>query len=243
MKKDRILPKSITKNLIQFDYLKKSIKDLDDEITDDYYSNRQRFLDHLDKEIEKQRWSFLKEIRIRTLISTTDYKVKLNIQSGVNAIKSSSQTIKSLKGTSVQRIIVEKYLKSYADVLIHMAQTYEDYYPKSDIKLEISIRDSNLKKHVFEDQLLLFKDVNSRLVNSGLIRFESGTYTWLGKKNELVDFCRELNKRRILNISIKLNKHIKFFEDYYNLEVGDQSKPSKYKLREINSTKFSYLFY
>ena len=66
-----------SKGRVIFHYMKNSLTEIDNELTDDFYQNREKYLAHLDEVIENQRKFFLKDLTIRTLRSTTDFKVKL----------------------------------------------------------------------------------------------------------------------------------------------------------------------
>ncbi|EAR02020.1 hypothetical protein [Maribacter sp. HTCC2170] len=221
--------------------MKNSLIEIDNELTDEFYQNREEYLAHLDEVIENQRKFFLKDLTIRTHRSTTDFKVKLMVKSYVSNINRSAKSLKSLKGNDAQRIIIERYSKSYRDTLTYMAQYYGDYFPQTEIEALTTIKNKKLEKHIFQDKLMKFKEVNSKAVEYGLVGFDNSGYFWMGKKNELVDFCRVLNSNSILNKNISLTNHIHFFEDFYNLNVGDQSKPSKFNKRSLDLNKFNHL--
>lgn len=226
--------------LVKFNYLIKSIQDIDDKLTNDYYVNREEFIRKLDEIIFDDRKLFLEALTIRILRANSDFKVKEIIRSYVTLINRSAQMLKSIKGKDAQRIIIDRYSNSYTETKAYLAIRYEGYYPQTEMESLSAIRNKNLEIHIFQDQILKFKEINSRVVEYGFAKYENGSYFWKGKKNELVDFCRVLNSNSILNKNIKLTKHIHFFEDFYNVNVGDQYKPNKF--RTLDLTKFKHLF-
>ena len=101
---------------------------------------------------------------------------------------------------------------------------------------------NGLNKYFFDDDIEKFKEMESRLKDSGMLKRIGRQSIWQGKKVQLVDLCRALKEQPIVRLRIEISRLIKFMEERYQVNTGDQSKPSKYNKRPFIKTKFDYLF-
>lgn len=91
-----------------------------------------------------------------------------------------------------------------------------------------------------------FLEIENRLIENEFLEKSEFELTWKKKKVELVNFCRELfEKGYIKKMSIDnekaITKLITFFEHRYNINTGDQKKPTK-RNKNIDETVFINIF-
>ena len=100
-------------------------------------------------------------------------------------------------------------------------------FVKDDLKT-IILRD--FVEDFYKKELELFKQ-----------NYFNNQHTWNKPKRELVIFCKVIESRRytIKPAANMLPKIIKFFEKRYNINVGDQRKPSKHDLYKFDNNDFN----
>lgn len=81
-------------------------------------------------------------------------------------------------------------------------------------------------------KILMLGYVND-FFNSETTLQEEGQYLknnkWIKEKKELIIFCKVIMERGYIKPIISLKKVFNFFENRYNIKLGDQTKPSKHK--------------
>lgn len=102
---------------------------------------------------------------------------------------------------------------------------------------------SLLKQFMPHEKTNRFLQIEDRLIeHKYLIKDEIGL-KWNRKKNELVNFCRFLESEGFLKQHKKISLLIKFLEDRYDTNVGDQRKENKFdKDRDLKS-EFEFINY
>jgi hypothetical protein len=100
----------------------------------------------------------------------------------------------------------------------------------------------NLEKLIFSDDIIKFREIEQRLIESEWIIKEKEILQWVKKKVDLIDFCRVLKKEKISRPHAKISKLISFFEERYCIDTGDQKKPSKYSKRQLKAFNYNFFF-
>lgn len=173
--------------------------------------------------IYKAQQLYLKDIEKGLLNASTDFKIKRSITHKIETIQSAIHFLLQLKLNKIQAIVREEYLKSYRKTLIHIHNEYEAYIPK--------VVDTGLNKFIIHSKITQLLTIENQLIEYDFIQKSADKLYWntaRGYKVKLVNFCRLLKAKGYINEYMTIEKVIDFFEKRYNMNTGDQSKPSKF---------------
>lgn len=176
----------------------------------------------INQEINKSKQKFIKELETTLLTINTDLQIKHWLNIFLSDLQDSITSLNNLKLNPIQKIVKTLYLNSYNKSIKCIQLKYREYLPTEE--------DSNLDKILVHSKVNKFRSIETELIHRNYI-FKRGKLFWndqKGFKVKLVNFCRILKNKGYTNEHLKIGKVISFFEDRYNIDTGDQAKPSKF---------------
>lgn len=196
--------------------------------------------------IEEMDEYYLTNIQEAALNSKTEFQLKELLNHEHNQIKNAITQVKKLKLNKIQQVVADIYLESFTSCLISFEDKYSDYIRISDKENEENPLYKNLSKYIFDDNINELKELEQKLIDNNYLTLNpDSTFSWIGKKTELVDFVRVLRNQKypIMREKIDKTKGFKFFEERYNTKLNDLRKKSKYKARPLSLIfKYDFLF-
>jgi hypothetical protein len=98
---------------------------------------------------------------------------------------------------------------------------------------------------LIHNKLDCFLTLETELIERDFIIKSGDTLQWSSKKGfkiKLVSFCRLLEYHKYINKFVDIKRVIDFLEKRYNIEIGDQKKPSKYDKQSIKIIEADFFF-
>jgi hypothetical protein len=131
----------------------------------------------------------------------------------------------------------------YVDVAQNcLPQDFFNVLSKSqESKEETVTKDDKILKYILPDEAYKFYEFERKLIESDWIIPSGNSMLWDVNKNSLIDFCRILKNKKILRPNKNPQDLARFLEVRYNIDIGDQIKPSKYKHRMLKHSEFHFL--
>lgn len=176
----------------------------------------------INQEINKSKQKFIKELETTLLTVDTDFQIKHWLNIFLTDLQDSITLLKKLELNPIQKIVQTLYLNSYNESIKTIQFKYKDYLPNEE--------NSNLEIILVHSKINKFLSIETELIRRQYI-FKKGELFWndqKGYKVRLVNFCRILKNKGYTNEHLRLGKVISFFENRYNINVGDQRKKSKF---------------
>ena len=176
----------------------------------------------INEELNKSKEKFIKELESTLLTVNTDFQIKHWLNIFLTDLQESITSLNNLELNSIQKIVKTLYTKSYKESIKSIQLKYRDYLPSEE--------NSNLDKILVHSKIDKFLSIETELIRRDYL-FKRGKLFWndqKGFKVRLVNFCRILKNKGYTNEHLRIGKVISFFEDRYNIDTGDQAKPSKF---------------
>lgn len=173
---------------------------------------------------ESQKYFIEEDINHDVLHANTNFQIKHYLSLYLNDLEESIRLIKSLKLNKIQTLVGKEYIISYKKTIDYINKTYFDYIPK--------VEDESLEKIILHNKINKLLTIESDLIKKGYISKSGSRLYWnpkRGYKVKLVNFCRLLLVKGYIKEYFEIGKVIAYFEDRYNLDTGNQAKPSKFK--------------
>ena len=171
---------------------------------------------------------------------STELQIERCIQRFVHSINESLIFLESTKFNKVQGIVKDVFIVSYIRTLGDLRSKYAKYWPRAESR-KYSNADKSLEEFIFPDDVKTFKDMEMKLISLSWIEGYDEQMCWKKKKNLLIDFCRLLQKKKVLRLNKKPQDLARFLQARYKINIGDQIKPSKYNKRFLDESKFYFL--
>ncbi|MCG2610023.1 hypothetical protein LZZ90_00710 [Flavobacterium sp. SM15] len=197
------------------------------------------FKDELFEIIEAQEAEFKADLDKLLSSSTSDISFKINLRECIQMLNQSMGSLGSITVNRVQKVAVDLYRKSYVRVLKELKVKYQEFAPELFIAQDST--DKEDFKRYFENpsavqKLIVFE---KKLQDKGYLNED---LVWQKDKIDLVKFflfC--VNKEMIKKIFAQKTDVLRFFEERYSIELGDQKKPSKFKKLKNYRAEFYFL--
>ncbi|MBZ9788198.1 hypothetical protein LB456_12080 [Psychroflexus sp. CAK57W] len=196
-------------------------------------------LDLQNRVIELQE-HYLSQISNILLHQSTDLQIKHELNHITEDIRKAITKLEDLETNKAQTVLKELLLRSYKEALEKINSYYPNYLPKIS-KPFLSIEDEKLNEFIYSDDLKKFKQLELNLISSSWVEVKGGLLFWKKNKNKLVDLGRFLKEKKILRENKLVPKFIRFLEERYNIDTGDQAKPNKYEKRKLKSYDYEFL--
>ena len=213
-------------------YLKWDINYLDTHLT------TSDFEDDIKQGVQKDKEHYLEKLEDKLLNLYTELQIKNELNKFLEQVIKSIEALKRLKVNKYQKITINVYLESYRDILIYLNSKYENYLPKPKTN-------SFLEKFINHSKTTNFLTLETNLIERGFIQKVNNRLYWSNKKGykiKMINFCRLLEHHNYLNQYLTVGKLIKFLEKRYNINVGEQAKPSKYLTKSIKLIEPDFFF-
>ncbi|MFH4969416.1 hypothetical protein V8G61_14515 [Gaetbulibacter sp. M240] len=199
--------------------------------------NKNEFKKELEDAIDKLEKRHITDIDYDVLNANTDFQIKYNLSLYIQDLEDSISILNALSLNKIQEIVAYSYISSYKRIIKYTHSKYPEYISK--------IEDESLKKIILHNKINKLLSMESELINKNYISKLGSKLYWnpeKGFKVKLVKFCRLLEIKGYINEYLELGKVITFFENRYNIQVGDQRKPSKFTESEkLIEADFSFL--
>lgn len=192
------------------------------------------FEDDLKQGILKEEEDYLEKLEEKLLNLYTELQIKNELNKFLKQLMRSIETLSNLKVNKYQKITINLFLKSYKKALFYLNNKYENYLPKP-------IKDELLGKFIIHNKIDDFLTLETELINKGFINKSASKLYWIEKKVKMINLCRLLFEKNYFNKYISIERVIDYFEERYNIDTGDQSKPSKFK-KSIRIIEAEYYF-
>ncbi|GEM_PF-5813769 len=179
------------------------------------------FQEELEQSISKYQKYFIKDVDSDALNADTKIQVSHYLSLYLKDLEESINFIKTIDLSKIQMLVGELHIKSYYNTVNYINKTYIEYLPEID--------DDSLDRILVHNCINKFLTIESELIKHNFIIKMNNSMHWKGLKVQLVNFCRLLLINDYILNYRKIGKVITFFEDRYNLDTGDQAKPSKFK--------------
>lgn len=186
---------------------------------------------------ENNKNKFIKKLDERLLNLFTDLQIKNELDKLVEQINNSIDSLNRLKANKYQKITINILIESYKETLAYLNTKYEKY-------LDEPIENDLLEKFIIHSKLHNLLTIESKLIEFEMLEKINGKLYWSKKKGfkiKLINFCRLLHHKKYINKYISIERVIDFFEERYNIDTGDQAKPSKFK-NSIKLIEADFLF-
>lgn len=193
------------------------------------------FEDDLKQGIHKEQEHYLEKLEEKLLNLYTQLQIKNELNKFLMQTKKSIEALNNLKGNKYQKITINLFLESYKKVLFYLNNKYENYLPKP-------IKDELLSKFIIHTKIDNFLTIETELINKGFINKSANKLYWIEKKVKLVNLCRLLLDKGYFNKFFSIERVIDYFEKRYNIDTGDQAKPSKFN-KSIKLIEADFLFF
>lgn len=223
------------------------LQDLDDDVDYDkfillYDSKKEllSYLKNLDKKDNletlnyrvKQIFNRLKELR--NIIANKIETIALKIENTKNKISNDEDYLTEYLGMSYKEILAEnlidyeiekgQYEKHYIQ-LQNLFEQIERLFPFIIAQKE----NENLLQFFAHNKVNDFISIENKLLDNSYLSKEDLGLKWNHRKVELVNFARYIKSNGFLKEYKELSPFIKFLENRYRINVGDQRKESKFK--------------
>lgn len=177
------------------------------------------FQDDIKQIIVLEKKIFERDLDKKLLSLSTELQIRHEVKLSLEEIEKSLKSLENIQSNKFQKVIVDIYLDSYKNTLNYLIDKYKAYIP--DIK-----SNENLSDYIIHNKISNLLSLEEELIIRNFIYKTGNLLKWNKEKVKLVNFCRLLEHNQYL---IKdTTKTIRFFEERYNIKVGDQAKPSKF---------------
>ena len=186
--------------------------------------NMDDFKDDFTNHILKQQNEFYKILQDDLPEKNNNLQIKNSLKGIIDYIQESINLLDELKVNKYQKIVKDLYVKSYRLLLKEFAIEYPEYLPPK--------KNKELDSLFLYNKIDEFMELENELIKRGFLEKTGKVLYWNDKHGyivKLVNFCRILEHEKFFSKNVDLKRIISFFEKRYNLEVGDQKKPTKHK--------------
>lgn len=178
---------------------------------------------------------YIEDLKKSILNANTEFKIKTLLLSKIENIEASINLLTTLKLNKIQGIVRSIYLENYHKTLIHINHEYENYLPQ--------INNNELNEVIKRAKIKDFLSLERQLTSKGFLNKLGNTLYWQQEKIKMVSFCRLIKHHEYVHEYIEVKNLIDFFEKKYNINTGDQRKPSKYEKNSINLIKADFFLF
>jgi hypothetical protein len=197
------------------------------------------FEDDLKQGILEEQEYHLTQLENTLLKAYNELQIKNELNNFLEKVNKSIEALTNLKVNKYQKITINLFLKSYKETIFYLNSKYEDYIPKPKT-------DELVKKFINHTKINSFYTLETTLIKNEFIKKANNGLYWNNKKGykiKMINFCRLLEHHKYLNQYVGIDRMIDFLEERYNINIGDQAKPSKYLKRSIKLIEpdFSFL--
>lgn len=203
-------------------YLKENLilSDLKKEIIQDAENTKEKFIHKLDEKL---------------LNLFTDLQIKNELNELIEQINDSISSLEKLTANKYQKIIINTFIESYKLTLIYLNTKYEKYLPQID-------KQHILRKLFIHNKIDTFLTLETQLIERNFISKSGIKLNWIENKIKMVSFCRLLKSHNYTKEFISVERIINFLEERYNINTGDQAKPSKYSKKSVKLIEADFFF-
>ncbi len=192
------------------------------------------FEDDIKQGVQKDKEHYLEKLEDKLLNLYTELQIKNELNKFLEQVIKSIEALKNLKVNKYQKITINVYIESYKEILLYLNNKYENYLPQQK-------EDDLLAKFIIHNKIQNFNTLETELIHKGFINKSANKLYWKERKVKMVNLCRLLFEKGYFNNYISIERVIDYFEERYNINTGDQAKPSKFN-KSIRLIEANYNF-
>jgi len=193
--------------------------------------------------IEEQGKEYYFDLKHGIEKSQNDITLKGNLANAIESINQSILSLEKLSLNSIQFQVAKLYLKSYKKLLADLKRDYNVFCP------ELFFNNTSIKD--FDENEFFNKFFKNQLSIKAFVKFEKqlirykyldDNLNWLKSKISLVRFFKFCFSEGLIKVYFEEESDVlHYLEKRYSIDLGDQSKPSKFKKVQSFKGEFSFL--